>query len=39
MEAQEAEVVTMMLRLASGELLEAALAAWFRHHLTPESKS
>lgn len=38
-EAPEAEVVTIMLKLAAGELSEAALADWLRDHLTPGSRS
>jgi len=37
LEASEAEVVTMMLKLSAGELSEAALAAWLRDHLSSRS--
>jgi len=33
LEATEAEVVTMMLKLSAGELSEAALAKWLGEHL------
>jgi death-on-curing protein len=34
-DAQESDVVTTMLSLASGDLSERALAKWLRQHLTP----
>jgi death-on-curing protein len=37
LEASEAEVVTMMLKLSAGELSEAALAVWLRDHLSSRS--
>ena len=35
LETSEADVVTLMLKLAAGELSEAALARWLRVHLSP----
>lgn len=35
LEAAEPDVVTVMLKLAAGELSEAALAKWLRVHLAP----
>ncbi len=35
LEAPEAEVVTVMLKVAAGELSETALAKWVRVHLVP----
>jgi len=35
LDAPEGEVVERMLRLAAGELTEAALARWIRRHATP----
>jgi death on curing protein len=37
LDATEAEVVTVMLKLSAGELSEVALAAWLRKHLGPRS--
>ena len=34
-ESSEADVVTIMLRVASGEATEEELATWLRHHTTP----
>lgn len=34
-DAPEAEVVTLILSLASGDLDEPALADWLRHHISP----
>ena len=35
LELSEAEIVAMMLRLAAGEVTEAALAKWIRAHSVP----
>ena len=37
LDASEAEVVTMMLKLSAGELSEAALAVWLRDHVSSRS--
>ena len=34
-DATEAEVVTVMLRLAAGELSETALTRWLQSHMVP----
>jgi death on curing protein len=38
LEAPEAEVVTVMLKVAAGDLSEAALAKWLRVHLVPQTE-
>jgi len=38
LEVPEADVVAVMLKLAAGELTEAALAKWLRVHLVPYPK-
>lgn len=38
LEAPEAEVVAVMLKLAAGDLSEAALAKWLKLHLVPYSE-